>query len=78
MDDNFSWIPPVLGALMLLVVSIMIDCGCFGEKDVVNLNYDTVVVYNSDTTEVLYFNTDGCTIKDSDGTLMVVIRKDEQ
>lgn len=77
-DDKFIWTVIMIWVAIILGVIIMAMCGGCAEKDVIDLNYDTVVVYNSDMTEVLYSNTDGCTIKDVDGTLMVVIRKDEQ
>jgi hypothetical protein len=64
------WVAIILGVI------VMATFGGWAEKDAVNLNYDTVVVYNSDMTKVLYSNTDGCTIKDEDGTIMIVIRKD--
>lgn len=76
LDDKFIWIIIMIWVALILGVIVMAMFGGYEAKDVVDLNYDTVVICNSDMTEVLYSNTDGCTIKDVDGTLMIVIRKD--
>lgn len=78
MDDlkGIAILVILLGVLALGGI-IAIASGC-ADSDLMPTDYDSVIVYNEDMTEVLYSNTDGCKIKDIDGRLVVVINSKEE
>lgn len=66
---------------VLLVIVLLVGCLIatdVGVKDLYRIRYGTMIVYNSDMTEVLYSTNDGCELKEVDGKLILITGKDER